>query len=79
MLEPGRFMLTLFGLMCTQLFFGHDVQQDLAQVGAWTAHNSGELSLVVGGDPSLYSRGEAHRVFVDGRVHLVRVADSIES
>jgi len=60
------------GLTCTQIFFSH---QDFAQ--AWTDHNSGERCLVLGGDPRMYSKGIAHQVFVDGRLHLVRGAHYI--
>jgi len=61
-------------LTSIQIFFG---EGDLGQGQAWADHNSGEQSLVLSGYPHMYSKGEAHQVFIDGRLHLVRVTNDI--
>jgi hypothetical protein len=36
------------------------------------AHNAGDIALILNNPPSYYIDGLAHRLFVDGRLHLVR-------
>lgn len=43
----------------------------MTQANNWMTHNTGEASLLQSNSPSFYTSGLAHRLFVDGRMHLV--------
>lgn len=46
----------------------------LTQPESWVAHCEGELSILEITGPEKYIDGHSHRLFVDGRSHLVRFA-----
>lgn len=47
------------------------IRDTLTQAKSWMAHSSGELAILVARGPDQYIYGRAHRLFVDGRLHLV--------
>jgi hypothetical protein len=56
-----------------QALFGSDANPNgLSQRQSWMAHNAGDIALILNNPPSYYIDGLAHRLFVDGRLHLVR-------
>lgn len=54
---------------------GADDRDKLIQAKSWTAHNSGELAILVARGPEQFTEGHAHRLFIDGRQHLVSSLD----
>lgn len=51
--------------------FGADDRNKVTQAKSWIVHNSGEISILVARGADQYIYGHAHRLFVDGRLHLV--------
>lgn len=52
---------------------GTDDKNQHRQARSWRAHNAGDTALVVARRPEIYASGHAHRLFIDGRAHLVSV------
>ncbi|CAG9996162.1 unnamed protein product [Clonostachys byssicola] len=58
-----------------EALFGSDANPNgLSQRQSWMAHNAGDIALILNNPPSYYIDGLAHRLFVDGRLHLVLTA-----
>uniref|UniRef100_A0A0B7K9Q4 Uncharacterized protein n=1 Tax=Bionectria ochroleuca TaxID=29856 RepID=A0A0B7K9Q4_BIOOC len=58
-----------------QALFGSDANPNgLSQRQSWMAHNAGDIALILNNPPSYYIDGLAHRLFVDGRLHLLLTA-----
>ena len=55
--------------------YGTDDRDKLTQGKSWVVHTSGELAILVARGPSQYTDGLAHRLFCDGRLHLVSFHD----
>lgn len=51
--------------------FGADDRNKVTQAKSWIVHNSGEISILAARGADQYIYGHAHRLFVDGRLHLV--------
>jgi hypothetical protein len=51
--------------------YGADDKDELMQAKSWIVHISGELAILVSRGPDQYTEGHAHRLFIDGRLHLV--------
>lgn len=52
--------------------YGSDEDADLPmQIRSWLAHSKGDMALVAARPPESYATGHAHRLFSDGRLHLV--------
>ncbi|KAK2800324.1 hypothetical protein FQN51_006232 [Onygenales sp. PD_10] len=49
---------------------GADERHRNAQANSWHAHCGGEMALLTARSPLQYASGHAHRLFVDGRLHL---------
>jgi hypothetical protein len=57
-----------------QIFFGSEGKVAGAQANAWAGHYAGERAVMFLGKPTRYQSGDAHQVFTDGRLHLVRLS-----
>ena len=54
------------------MYGANNIYKDkLAQASSWLAHTSGDIAVVAARRPEQYISGNAHRLFVDGRQHLV--------
>lgn len=51
--------------------YGEDGDGQLTQSDGWMSHNFGDMALVAGRGPTDFTSGFSHRLFVDGRLHLV--------
>lgn len=51
--------------------YGEDGDGQLTQSDGWMSHNFGDMALVAGRGPTAFTSGFSHRLFVDGRLHLV--------
>jgi hypothetical protein len=51
--------------------YGEDGDGQLTQSDGWISHNFGDMALVAGRGPTAFTSGFSHRLFVDGRLHLV--------
>lgn len=54
--------------------YGEDGDGHLTQSDGWMSHNFGDIALVTGRGPTAFTSGFSHRLFVDGRLHLVSQA-----
>ncbi|KAK2787586.1 hypothetical protein FQN53_005036 [Emmonsiellopsis sp. PD_33] len=66
-------MSRMLTLVEGQIFFGQDDQDRIAQASNWRNHVNGELAVVASQPPETYVSGYLHQLFVDGRLHLVRI------
>ncbi|KAH8649982.1 hypothetical protein BX600DRAFT_473907 [Xylariales sp. PMI_506] len=66
-------IITCRFLALFEIFCAGDNEQDAVKLSPWTFHNTGELSLILGTNPTIYQQGAAHRIFTDGRSHLVAI------
>ncbi len=63
-------------LIPRQIFFGANSVDSLAQATDWRKHSLGIMALLQARTPAAHLSGNAHLVFVDFRLSIVRISAS---